>query len=78
MIDAVRKEMDPEVAAVGLECIHETLNVMGGNILTNDQVKEMLRLMKAFIFASGKRREDALSTTLPPQPPLSHRTRRPT
>lgn len=60
LVDAVRKEMDPEVTTVGLECVHETLNVMGGNILSNDQVKEMVRLMKAFLVASTKRREEAL------------------
>jgi hypothetical protein len=43
---------------VGIECIHETLDVIGGDVLSADQVKELIRVSKAFFLNSQKRRDD--------------------
>jgi len=56
VIEAVKSESDSEVLVVGIETIHECIEVMGDNILPQNALKDLLLIMQILIQGTQSRR----------------------
>jgi len=56
VLEAVKSEADSEVLVVGIETIHECIDVMGDNILSQNGLKDLLAIIQILIKGSQTRR----------------------
>jgi hypothetical protein len=62
LLEAVKTETDSEVLVVGIETIHECIDVMGDNILIQAQLKDLLLMIQTLILGSQTRRQKLMKS----------------